>query len=170
MELIHIDPAQILIQLAGFGLFVWLLARFAWTPLLTLLDERRRRIEEGFNQIAQGKTSLERLKQELNSRLAAIDDEARSRIQQTVLEGKRIAVEMQEEARAQAQAIIAKSKETIAMELAKANVSLRDELADMTIEAVERLLRQKLDAPSDERLVEDILQELSQPKPQRTAS
>ncbi len=154
--------AELSIQIVAFLLFFFLLKRMAWKPLLTMLDDRRARIEEGFRHIAQGKADIERLKQELAKRLATIEDEARTKIQQAVLEGKRIAVEMQEESRAHAKAIITKSKETIDLELAKAKVTLRDQLVDMTVEAVERLLKQKLNAKTDEQLVTSILEELGQ--------
>ena len=161
-SILQLDLQQIISQAISFVLLVWLLRRFAWRPLLHILDTRRARIEEGFQQIAQGKADLERLQQELSQRLARIDDEARTKIQQAALEGKRLAVQLQEQARAQALDIVAKSKETIELELAKAKVTLRDQLADMTVDAVERLLKQKLDAKTDERLVAEILEELGQ--------
>ena len=166
--MLQLDIQQIISQAVSFLLLLWVLKRFAWRPLLSALDARRARIEEGFRKIAEGQAQLERVQRELNARLAKIDEEARAKIQQAILEGKRIAVEVQEHARTQAQAIVEKSKETIEQELRKARVSLRDELADMTVEAVERILKQKLDAKSDEQLVASILDELGQsPKPDR---
>ena len=161
---------ELLVQVVGFVVLFVVLRKVAWSPILRLLDERREHIEEGFNEIAKGKEELSRLRQELQTRLAKIDDEARLKIQQAILEGKRIAVEVQEEARNQAQAILEKSKETIALELAKAKISLRDDLVDMTVEAVERLLRQKFDAKADEALIAAILDELAAPARQQAAS
>ncbi len=43
---------------------------------------------------------------------------------------------------------------------AKATVTLRDQVAAMTLEAVERILQQKLDAKTDQHLVETVLAEL----------
>ena len=158
--MLELDLQQVLSQAISFIVLLMLLRRFAWRPLLTILDERRRHIETTLQDVASKKTELERLQADYAQRLAKIDDEARVKIQQAVLEGKRIAIEVQEEARAQAQAILAKSKETVELELAKAKVTLRDQLADMTVEAVERILRQKLDAKSDRALVESALDEL----------
>ena len=93
-------------------------------------------------------------------RLAAIEEEARTKIQQAILEGKRIAGEIQEQAREQGSAILAKSKEAVELELAKALVTLRDQVAQMIVEAVERVLRGKLDATADRHLVDGILEEL----------
>ena len=76
-----------------------------------------------------------------------------------------IITSVKEEARAQAQAVIAKSKETIEVELAKAKVSLRDDLADLTVEAAARLLGERCDADADRRLVRSIIDELERPPP-----
>ena len=158
--MLELDLQQIVSQAISFIVLLWLLRRFAWRPLLTILDERRRHIETTLQDVASKKSELERLQADYVQRLAKIDDEARVKIQQAVLEGKRIAMEVQEEARAQAQAILAKSKETVELELAKAKVTLRDQVADMTVEAVERVLQQKLDAKTDRALVESALDEL----------
>ena len=152
--------AQILTTILGFFLLVVVLRRFFWRTVLQLLDARRAKIEGDLRQAAQQKADVERLSAQLNQRLAAIDEEARAKIQQAVLEGRRIGMEVQEEARAQAQGILAKSRETIELELAKAKVSLRDEMADMTMETVERLLKHKLNPETDRQLVTSILDEL----------
>jgi len=160
--ILQLDLQQILSQAVSFMLLVWVLRRFAWRPLLGALDARRQRIEEGFRQVAQSRVELERLQQDVTQRLAKIDDEARAKIQQAILEGKRIAGEIQEQARAQSQVIIAKSKDAIDLELAKAKVTLRDDMAQMTVEAVSKLLRQKVDQKTDEQLIAQILDELGQ--------
>lgn len=160
--MLSLDLQQIVSQAISFILLVVILRRFAWRPLLNLLDQRRARIEEELRQVAQSKADLARLQADYSQRLATIDEEARTKIQQSILEGKRIAIEIQEQARAQAHAIVNKSKDTIELELAKAKVTLRDQVAGMTVEAVERILRQKLDAKTDRQLVEAVLDELEQ--------
>ena len=158
--MLQLDVQQIISQALSFLLLLWVLRRFAWRPLLGVLDARRARIDESLRQAAQQQADVERLKAELHARLATIDEEARRRIQQAIQEGRRIARELQEDARAQAQGMFAKSKETIELELAKAKIALRDELADMTIQTVERVLQQKLDPETDKALVVAMLNEL----------
>lgn len=154
------DLAQILSQTASFFLLLWILRRVAWKPLLGILDARRLLIERELSDAAQAKAELARLHAEYSKRLTAIDEEARVKLQQAILEGKRIGIEVQEQARAQAQQILAKSKETVELELAKARTILRDQVAAMTIGAVEKVLQQKLDARADAALVNAALDEL----------
>lgn len=158
--MVQLDLQQIISQSLSFLILLWVLRRFAWRPLLGILDGRRRQIEDALQQAARGREDLARLQAEYQQRLATIDDEARRKIQQAILDGKRIALEIQEQARAQAHAVVEKSKETIALELAKAKVTLRDEVAAMTLEAVERILQRKLDAKADRQLIDAVLDEL----------
>ena len=154
------DLQQILSQLISFVLLVIILKRVAWRPLLSLLDARRAHIEQELRQAAEANAGAARLQQEYARHLAAIDEQGRATIQQAVLEGKRIALEIQEQARAQAEQLLKKSEQTIDLELAKAKAVLRDEVAAMTLDALERVLRQKVDAATDQRLIESTLDEL----------
>ena len=164
---LSLDLQQILSQAFSFLILLWVLRRFAWRPLLGLLDERRQRIEEDLRHIAQSKEDVARLQAEYAKKLAAIHEEARVKIQEAILEGKRIAIDIQEQARAQANTVLTKSKETVELELAKARVTLRDQIAGLTVEALERVLRQKLDAKLDRQLVDTVLDELER-EPSRT--
>ena len=158
--MLALDLQQILSQILSFVILLWILRRFAWRPLLAMLDQRRAHIETELRKVAQSRADVTRLQEEYGQRLAKIDEEARAKIQQAILEGKRIAIEVQEQARAQALTILTKSKETVELELAKAKVTLRDQVAEMTINAVERILQQKLDAKTDRHLVDTVLDEL----------
>ena len=158
----QLDLQQIVSQALSFLLLLWVLRRFAWRPLLTMLDQRRVHIEEELRTVAQRKDEVAKLQTQYSQKLATIHEEARTKIQESVLEGKRIALEIQEEARAQGHAILNKAKETVELELAKAKVTLRDEVAGMTMEALERILRQKLDPKTDRALVDAVLSELEQ--------
>lgn len=155
--MLELDVQQIISQALSFLILLWVLRRFAWGPLLGVLDARQARIEEELRRASEGREEMVRLQQEYAQRIAAIDEEARGKIQQAVTDGRRIAGEIREEARTQAQGIITKSKESIELELAKAKVTLRDQVAEMTMDAVERVLSKKLDAKTDRRLVDETL-------------
>ena len=160
--ILQLDLQQILSQAFAFIVLWLVLKRFAWGPLLSALDARRARIEEDLRKAASAQEEMTRLQQELSQRLAKIEDEARTKIQQAITDGKRLATEIQEEARMQSAALVAKAKDTVELEIAKARVTLRDQVAQMTTDAVERILRQKLTDATDQRLVDGVLDELEQ--------
>ena len=160
--MLQLDFQQILSQALAFIILWLVLKRFAWGPLLAVLDARRARIEEDLRKAAATQEATARLHHELSQRLLKIEDEARTKIQQAITDGKRVAAEIQEEARTQGAALVAKAKDTVELEIAKARVTLRDQVAQMTTDAVERILRQKLTDATDQRLVDGVLDELEQ--------
>ena len=163
--ILQLDLQQVISQAFSFLLLLWVLRRFAWRPLLAMLDERRARIERGLQDVSKRQDELTRLQEDYSRRIAAIEHEAREKIQASIKEGKRVASEIQEQARAQGAALITKSKETVELELAKAKITLRDQMAALITDAVERILREKLDAEKDTRLVEAVLDELDREPP-----
>ena len=150
---------EVLTHALGFAILVWVLRRFAWRPVFQLLDARRDRIAQEFRQIAQTKTQLETLQREYQARLAQIETEARAKIQDAINEGRRVAGEMQEQAREQAARTLAQTRISIQLEIDKAKLALRDGVAQLTLETTEKLLAQKLDAAKDEALVLRFLDE-----------
>ncbi len=150
---------EVLTHALGFAILVWALRRWAWRPVFQLLDARRDRVAQEFQQIAQTKAQLETLQREYQARLAQIEAEARAKIQEAIVEGKRIAGEVQEQAREQAAKTLAQTRVSVQLEINKAKLELRDRVAKLTLEVTEKLLAQKLDQAKDEALVLRFLDE-----------
>ena len=160
----NLSIQEILTQAAAFILLVWVLKRMAWKPLLKLLDERREKIRTGFEEIEKAKKDVEELKRQYEQAHARIDEEGRQKLQQVIDEGKRVARELQDGSRREARTILEKAKEDIVLEVAKAKVTLRNEIADLTLAATERLLGEKLDETKDKEIVLDFIEDLEKLK------
>ena len=151
---------ELIVHFVGFIALFLLLKKLVWGPVLGALDLRRTQIENDLKHAAGRKAEMEKLQADLAKRLAQIEQEARTRVQEAVQDGKRVSMEIQEQARAQAQAILAKSQETVQLELAKARLTLRDQIADLALQAIEKVLQQRLDEKSDRQLIDRTLSEL----------
>ncbi len=160
----NLSVQEILTQAVAFILLVWVLKKMAWKPLLKLLDERREKIRTGFEEIGRTKKELEQLKTDYERARAHIEDEARQKLQQAIDEGKHVARELQEGSRREARAVLEKAKEDISLEVAKAKVTLRNEIADLTLRATERLIQEKLDETKDKEIVLDFIEDLEKLK------
>ena len=160
----NLSIQEILTQAGAFILLVWVLKRLAWKPLLALLEERRNKIQASFEEIEQKKKELEKSKAEYERACAHIEEEARQKLQQAIDEGKRVARELQEGSRREARAILEKAQEDIALEVTKAKVTLRNEIADLTLQATEHLLEEKLDETKDKEIVLDFIEDLEKLK------
>ncbi len=83
--------SQLLTHLIGFLITVWLLKKYAWGPLLNIMEERRAKIKSEFDSIEEEKANVARLTAEYESRLKEIDSERRAKLVEAVNEGKKIA-------------------------------------------------------------------------------
>ena len=160
----NLSLQEILTQAGAFILLVWVLKKMAWQPLLKLLDDRREKIEKGFEEIKTAQQGLEKLKREYEQSHARIEEEARKKMQQAIDEGKRVAREIQDAARLESRTVLEKAKQDISLEVAKAKVTLRGEIADLTLRATERMLLEKLDETKDKELVLDFIEDLEKLK------
>lgn len=157
---------ELVVQAITFVLFFWIMKRFAWGPLLNLLEGRRRAVEEGFADIDRKRAETEKLHQDYAAHLRNIEQEARAKIQEAVGDGRRIAEEIKENARAESQRMLEQALRNIELENAKARVELRDQIVTMTMTASEKLLRRSVDTETDRRLVTDFIADLDKEMPQ----
>jgi len=151
---VSLSLQEILTQALGFLLLVWVLKRLFWKPLLASLEKRRSAIAEGFHQIESQKREMESLRRDYEARIQKIEEEARGKLQAAIDEGRKISREIQEKARDEAKQALTRSKEDLSLEIAKARVELRGEIARLTLLATEKLLREEM---TDERHREKIL-------------
>jgi F-type H+-transporting ATPase subunit b len=158
-EMMEIVPIA-LTHLVAFLIFIWLLKKFAIGPVSKVLDERREKIAEDFNQIDASQKSVAVLKEEYETRLAEIDEEARKHTIEETNRARRIAEEIAENARAEAAQIIESARANVEIQIDKARVALKDEIVALTLAATERLIRERVDDSRHRQMVGAFIQEL----------
>ena len=144
---------QALTHAVGFLIMVWILKRFAWGPLLALLEERRNKIADEFKNIDEEKAKTAQLTANYEARLKEIDAERRAKLVEGVNEGKKIAKEIESAARDEAKEISIKAKADLVREVAKAKVQLKNDMIAMTVTAAERIINEKLDDAKHRELI-----------------
>jgi F-type H+-transporting ATPase subunit b len=157
MELL---PGQIITNIIGFVIAVLILRRFAWGPILRLLEERREKIQGEFDRIEEEKRAAAALKADYEAQLRTIEAQARARIQEAVQEGQKVAAEIKEQARQEGHDQLDRAKQEIERERDKAQVTLRNDVVDMVVRASENLISERLDDPLHRKLVTDFIASL----------
>lgn len=155
---------EILTQILGFLILLFLLKRFAWKPLLTLLDERKRHITKEFERIESSKEEIRTLRTEYETKLTRIEDEARAKVKEAITDGQKLASQIQQKAHDDARTLLEKAKRNIEFEIAKAKIELKDEIADLAVNVSEKVLKEKLDERSHKELVGKFIDELEKAK------
>lgn len=149
----EIQIQQLLTHAIGFLIVLWILKRFAWGPLLSLMEERRNRIAGEFQKIQQDQAAVDRLAADYEAKLKDIDNERRARLVEAVNEGKKVAEEIKAVAQNDAKLITAKAKSELERDVAKAKVQLKEDMISLTITAAEKIINEKVDDPKHRELI-----------------
>jgi len=160
----EIDWGQVITQIVGFLIVLGILKKYAWGPVLDMLDERRDNIQREFDEIATGKKEVASTQDRLDAQLREIEAERRVKIQEAVQEGEKVGNEIKSKARQDAQSLIQRAEEQVVQDQAKAQVALRNETVAMVLGATEKMLREKLDADSHRKQIESFIDSVSSAK------
>ena len=156
-----VDVLKLAFQIINFLLILYLLNRFLFKRVLGLLDERGERISKGLEDAEAAARDRELAQAEREAAL----DEARKEAQTMIARATKIAEESRAEivaaARAEAEKVAARATEEITAEKQRAIAELRSQVADLALDAAGRLVRSEMNAPTQRRLVEEFLAEVS---------
>lgn len=157
-------PADILkllvTNIVAFLLLLWILSKFAWGPLLNVIDGRREKIRSDYAAAAAKVEEAEQFRYDYEVKLAEIKDLERARVQEAVKKGESIAGGIEAEARGKANTFMEKAEAELDREVAEARMELRSATVNMAISAAEKLLDEKLDDARHRQLVEEFIKDL----------
>jgi F-type H+-transporting ATPase subunit b len=146
--------------LVAFGITVVLLARLVFPRISEALEKRQKAIEDSIDSAQRTREEAEKLLAEYRERL----HEARSQSDEIVQRARQTAEaherEVKEHSRQLATEASARAARDIEAATARALGELRQEVADLTVMATEKVTRKVLDSSDQKRLVEEALGEL----------
>lgn len=157
MEGLGINLPGLITQFVNFGLLLFILWVFLFKPLQRVLDERRRRIEEGLKASESAQEAADEARAQAQAEIQRGREEAQTIVAQAQEIAQRMQREAQENARAEADSIVERARQEIQQERDQALAQLRTEFADLTITAAERVIGQAVDRPAHQRLIDEVL-------------
>lgn len=158
--LVQLDPGLFVWTILTFLLLVFVLAKFAWKPLLKMLQDREDMVRSSLEDAEKAKSELERLNEESEAIMA----KARSEAQSILADGKAAAEKVKDD-------IIAKSKEQankiredagnqIQVEKDKAISEIKKEVVNLTLLVAEKLIQKNLSDADNKSLIEESLKKV----------
>ena len=155
-----IDIKQVATQILGFLLLLWGLRRWAWGPVLGMLEARRKKIAGEFEEAERRKAEALELKARYEQDLRGIEAQARARIQQAVTEAQKVAAEIKSQAQSDAQQRVARADDEIAREREKAKEILKEHIIRLSVRTAEKILRQSLDDKAQRKLAAEFIDDV----------
>ena len=144
-------------QLVNFGILLLVLRLFLFKPIMKVMDERKRKIEEGLNASQAAAHAAESSQEESRRALELARAEGREAIVRAQETAARLSTEHEAQARREAESIVERARAEIERERQQAIQSLRAEFADLTVRAAERVVGQALDRTAHQRLIDETL-------------
>jgi F-type H+-transporting ATPase subunit b len=143
-----------------FGISMYVLAKLVFPRISEALDKRQHAIEESIDHAERVRKEADRLLEEYRERLK----EARQQADEIVTRARNSAEtrerEAQEEAKVKREQMMEQTRRDIEAETRRAISEIRNEVADLTVMATEKVTRKVLNDDDQRRLVEDALSEL----------
>lgn len=153
-------PGLMFWTVVAFFLSMWVLKKYAFGPIQEALDKRRASINGAIDSANQLKEEADKVLAEYKEQLAAARSEADSIVARARTTGDEITSRMKQEAEAHRQETMTQTQTQIRAEVEKAMGDLRTAVAEMTVQASEKVLRGSLDQTQHQKLIEQAVEDL----------
>lgn len=162
MELVQPGLGLIFWMTISFGILIWILGKFAWKPIMKGLKERETSIDEALNEANKAREEMKELKFS-NEQLLKEAKEERDDILRDARQVKdKIVEEAREKATAEAARIVESAKESIEFEKMAALHEMKNQVASLSIDIAEKIIKQELAAKDrHKKLIDKMLEEIS---------
>src|SRR6266852_3111130 len=148
-------------QVVSFCIVAFLLRRFAYKPILAVLEDRRRRIEEGLINADKIKKELAEAEKRYQEIMAKANAAAQKMIDEARESSAHLAERKQQEAIAAAEQIIAKAREAAALEHERTMESMKRELGRLVVETTAKVTGKVLTIEDQKRLQEEAARQVA---------
>ena len=146
--------------IVNFLILAFLLAKFAWKPLLKSLQEREDKIAGDVASAQNARQEAQRIQQELEARLESIAKESSAKIKEAAALGAKERENILSSAKEEATTLINQARVEIEAQTEKAIESVKKEVINTTMLAVKKVIGKEADAQTNAKLVEDLLKDI----------
>ncbi len=153
--MMEIHPGLILWTIISFIIFLLILSKFAWKPILKALDEREQSIKSDIEQAKNAREEAQKIYLTYQQKLTEAQSEAQRIIAKARADAERIHEELLAKSKSDAQAQIERARKQIEMETQAALKVLRNEVADLAIITAEKVIKRTLTHEDHKRLMVD---------------
>ena len=143
-----------------FFLVLFILSRVAWKPIMTALKEREQSIEDALKSAEQARNEMAKLTAQNQNLLREAQAEAEKIRKEAKAEADKMVAEAKDRASAEYNKELAKAQEAIRTERQAAIADIKNQVAQLSIEIAEKVLRKELQSSDSQKaLVQTYLKE-----------
>lgn len=149
-------------QIVSFLILLYFLKKFAWQPLLNVMEKRRQFIEDNLTNAERERKEAEKIRKEYQEEMRQARAEAQGIIENATKISEHRAEDILTQARLAAEKMNEKALADISRERDKAMADVKNQVVDMSIAVAEKIIRQKLDMTGQEALMNQFIEEVGE--------
>ncbi len=150
-----VDWPHFLAQVISFCIVAFLLQRFAYKPVVTILEERRQRIAEGLANADRIKTELAKAETQRQEILSQANAQAVKLIEEARAAAARVQEQETQKAISAAEQIMVKAREAAAQDHARMLAELKREVGRLVVQTTTTVTGKILTADDQRRIAEE---------------
>jgi len=156
-----VDWPHLLAQIVSFSIVCFLLHRYAYKPVLAILDQRRRQIAQGIADSEKIKAELVKTEAERHVILMEAGTEANKIIEEAHAAAAQVRKNETQKALTTAEQIIVQAQEAAAQEHTRMLGKLKSELGQLVVRATAQVTGKILTPDDQQRMAEETIQQLA---------
>jgi F-type H+-transporting ATPase subunit b len=149
-----IDWKLLIAQIVNFLVLLFVLWKFAYGPILAMLEKRQKKIEKGLADADEAHKNLEKSVEKQKEILKQARTEAKDIVEKSREQAEKSKSEIAAEAKIQAEKIITSAKSEIEQEKQKSIAEIKSEIGSLVVAATEKIVGEKMDGEKDAELIE----------------
>jgi F-type H+-transporting ATPase subunit b len=156
-----VDWPHLIAQIISFCIVCFLLYRFAYRPILQMLDERRRQIAQSLADTEKIKAELAQTEVQRRELMLQANTEATRLIEEARAAAVRLQEQESQKAVAAAEQILTKAREAAAQDYARMLAGLKKEVGRLVVQTTARVAGKILTPEDQRRLAEETARQLT---------
>lgn len=158
--MVDLTLGTILAQMLNFFILVWILARFAYKPLVSMMQERKERIAKDLADAQATRNEAEQFKADYAAQIANARQEAQQIVEKAVQQAEATTREQLAAAREQIEREKERARQDIVNERDRAMNNLRNEVISLSVAMATKVVAKDMDSETNTKLIEDAIAKL----------
>jgi len=144
----------------NFALLLAVLGKFAWKPILSMLEERERAVKADREAAESAKADAEHIRAELQDKLKALAEDVKAELSAAARTGERERQEILAQAKEQAELLVAGARQDLERDRERLKADLKKYVSDLSLSAAEKVAGRSMDEKASRDIVEQTLKDL----------
>ena len=143
-----------------FVIVVIVLGKFAWGPILALLQQREEFIHRSLSDAKRDRDEAETRLKGYSAKLQSAQAEAAAIVDDARRYAERLREEMKQHAKADADIVVRNAERQIQLETSRALQQIRHEAVDLSVAIASKLLQRNISREDNEKLIDEALRQI----------